>query len=435
MDKAVSKNIQTDSLKNSFKKMGGAIVFRNRSRLGSTFLIILLVAAVVALPLWVLNNQHHNLSKVNSRMIELERDINTSGLETKDQLQLRKDLLIIEKDQISSANSNYVSMIQNFGAMLFVLTAFFAWKNLKVAQKNLQLAEDKQLTERLAKSFENLENSSSTLRLGAIYSLTRIATEFPDEGQSIVSILASFVRKSSNSPQSDQPVSIEVQKALVAMADISERLRLRDDLEQYRQINSLEGSNLLGIVLRNLDLRNMDFRKTDLRRSNFDDAKLEGISLEEADLSFSYLGSADLSGANLIKAKLQNVNPSSSNHPIKSATFQGAILREATFTDARLFRANFSGANMRSVQMSNADLREATLKQTNLTYANLSKADLSKADLSNATITWINLEDADLHGAILKDVKYADTDSIKRAKNWRNAKYSDSLRKELGLES
>ncbi|MDF2388819.1 hypothetical protein JMG10_45825 [Nostoc ellipsosporum NOK] len=97
------------------------------------------------------------------------------------------------ENRLAIANSYRATIIQGLGGLFFFSTAFFTWKNLKVAEANLQVTQekqnldakvaeanlkaiqDKQITEQFAKAVEMLGHPDIHVRLGAIYALERIS--------------------------------------------------------------------------------------------------------------------------------------------------------------------------------------------------------------------------------------------------------------------
>jgi uncharacterized protein YjbI with pentapeptide repeats len=188
------------------------------------------------------------------------------------------------------------------------------------------------------------------------------------------------------------------------------------------------------------------------------------VTLNKKNLAYStvlvnfYLPGVDLSEANLFKADLTQAD-------LTEANLSGANLQEATFVktymprahfqyaETNLFKADLTQANLTEANLSGANLREATLVKTymprvhfqnaNLSQANLSQADLTEGDLSRANLkgtrfvkTYMpqtSLQDADLSGADFQGAYGLNTQQVKRAKNWQEAKYDEDFRKQLGL--
>ncbi len=76
----------------------------------------------------------------------------------------------------------------------------------------------------------------------------------------------------------------------------------------------------------------------------------------------------------------------------------------------RLSNADLSGALMKNMNLSRADLRGSQLMGVNFSFSNLSAALLNDADVRHAILVGVNLSGTDLEGAIFDgaDLSYAD---------------------------
>ncbi|WP_414548849.1 pentapeptide repeat-containing protein [Anabaena sp. CCY 0017] len=125
------------------------------------------------------------------------------------------------------------------------------------------------------------------------------------------------------------------------------------------------------------------------------------------------INNLDLSSADLSSANLKDANLSSAN------------LKDANFSSADLSFTNLSSANLKDANFSSADLRGADLNSADLRSADLRSANLRGADLNSADLRYINPDSS-------SDKKLT-PEQVRKAKNWEKAKYSEALRKELGL--
>jgi hypothetical protein len=105
-------------------------------------------------------------------------------------------LSVEEKARIDAETSARVALIQGVGGLLLFLTAGVSWLNLKATQRNVLVAEDKQVTERFSKAVEMLSNEGNLyIRLGGIYALERIAKDSAKDHWQVIEILTAFVRE------------------------------------------------------------------------------------------------------------------------------------------------------------------------------------------------------------------------------------------------
>ena len=253
-----------------------------------------------------------------------------------------------------------------FGGFAVLISAFYAAKraeamdksaeaankSAEAALKNAEAAQAKQITERFAKAIEQLGNEKIETRLGAIYTLERIAKDSKDDHWTIMEVLTAFVRENApvkkDKKQESPKIRIDIQAALTVIG----RRNVKNEKEKQR-----------------LDLSNIDIRGVNLIKAN----------LERADFI-----SSNLEGGLLMQARLQN------------AEFYNANLRSAVLSEANLQKAYLSGAKLGQANFYKANLQESFLPGANLHLANLVEANLQGTNLSGAK----NLEQHQIELAI-----------------------------------
>jgi uncharacterized protein YjbI with pentapeptide repeats len=150
----------------------------------------------------------------------------------------------------------------------------------------------------------------------------------------------------------------------------------------YLNLARLENANLSGANLTNAIIFQAIFSKTNFKGANLTNARVIGT-----------LGDVDMSGATIKKGRF---GLDVGNQPMGQMKFDSV--------GGNFANADFEGADLNIASFSFANLTGANLRNTNLYRADLSKADLTGADLTGAVMT-----DADVDGAIMKDVKGLDT--------------------------
>ncbi|MBD1845136.1 pentapeptide repeat-containing protein [Cyanobacteria bacterium FACHB-63] len=300
-----------------------------------------------------------------------------------------KDKVTLVKDRITLDNATYGNLVQAVGGLLLFVTAWVSFENLKATQRNVLVAEEKQVTERFTQAINQLGTEGDdkiAVRLGETYALGRIAEDSPRDYWTIMEILTSFIREKvwllkAEKPGSQQ-VSIvqDVQAALTVIGRPA--------------IQKLD------------DKRNLDDKYLRLRDLNLSHALLAKADLSRAMLYGSILFKANLIGANLSQAILVETN-------LGDAFLMNAILRHT----------NLSSSNLGNAKLMGSDLREADLSNANLKGADLSEAKLGK----------VKMNGADLYKANLTDAQGLTPEQIRTANNWRKAQYSGNLRRQLGL--
>jgi uncharacterized protein YjbI with pentapeptide repeats len=348
-----------------------------------------------------------------------------------------------------------LGLIATFVAGIGLLINYWSsLENIKLTQKNIELTQEKLLTDRLSKSIELIGSSKEEVILGGLYSLERIMEDSPRDRSKIIEILTSFIRKNSRvylkennnklrqKLSSDNHVSMTIQSATKIIG------RRKYDNNTYKDRLNLNGANLNGSDLDEADLSGAKLIKASLNEANLSGAKLNesdlhkaslnGASLNGSNLNRANLNEASLNGATLIEAQLAKAS-------LNGATMIGTDMALVNLIKASLLITNLSNANLSNANLSNANLWKANLGNanlggSNLSGANLSQANLSKANLNGANLRGSNLREAtlngadlgegrsDLHGANLRkanlrEVRYLTHKQIKTACYWDEAKY------------
>ncbi|MGJ5628910.1 pentapeptide repeat-containing protein [Nostoc sp. CALU 1950] len=297
-----------------------------------------------------------------------------------------------------------------FGGIAVFINAYYAakrWeamdksaeaanKTAKAALQNAQAAQDKQITERFAKAIEQLGNEKIETRLGAIYTLERIAKDSKDDHWTIMEVLTAFVRV--NAPLKPQE---EVKKGEVLKLRTAIRVVITVIERRHRE-NDPEDSMI--------DLSETDLSEVNLNKVNLQGAKFTGANLQQAKFKEANLQGANLSDANLYQAYFPDAN------------LQDADLTAANLERSQLWRANLQQADLKVANLEGAYLCGANLQGANFWGANLQSSSFSDANLQSA-----NFETADLKGAYLKEAKNLEQHQIESAKGDRTTILPENL--------
>lgn len=223
------------------------------------------------------------------------------------------------KEQYELENATRTSLAQAFGTLsqavggtILLVGVYFTWRNLIAT-------EEKQITERFTRAVEQLGNQQSpAIRIGAIYSLERIAGDSVKDHWVVMEILAAFVRESaalSKHENSIEGVSEEVQAALTV---IKRRDVSKDPQNAFLDLSRtyLKRANLRGERIKNLvfwkysskfsDLSNINFTKSNLSETDFSCAKLVGANFTSANLSSTDFSNTSIENATFSSAILTN---------------------------------------------------------------------------------------------------------------------------------
>ncbi len=108
----------------------------------------------------------------------------------------------VEPQELFDAeNSARVTLVQIVGGIALLIGLYGGWRNFLSLQKNVNIAEQRQIAERFTRAIDQLGNKDSLeVRLGGIYALGQIAKDSPrDYHQTVVEVLAAYVRE--NAPR------------------------------------------------------------------------------------------------------------------------------------------------------------------------------------------------------------------------------------------
>ena len=282
-------------------------------------------------------------------------------------------------------------IISAFGVLATIFAGVGLFLTYQNSQAERQLNTERLVTDRFAKAFEQLGSQDIHVRLGAIYSLERIAKDSPKDHWTVMEVLSAYVRNKSPLPQNWAKTVPKQRKPLPnATTDVQSALT----------------------VLRRREVKN------DPVDSRLD---LSGSNLNGADLSRAYLDSADFRRSSLT-----------------GTNFSGAILNFANFGGSTLRSARLDGAKLRTADLRDADLRDAEFFEADLSIdprtVYMVGAICYDADFTGANLTSANLDGADLRGADFREVRSLNPEQLKQAGHWRDAAHYDTdFRKQLGL--
>jgi hypothetical protein len=228
------------------------------------------------------------------------------------------------KDLPKLENDARTTLIQGLGGAVLLIGLYLTFRNL-------QLTQDKQITEHYTRAVEQLGSDKLEVRLGAIYTLERIARGSERDHSPIMEILTTYIREHAPNREGESlPLALPPALDITTILTVLER-RNRT-YEQKGHMLNLGWTNLFGVTLLGAHLERVSFHgacmeKALLLGTHFERANFVGACLREADLS-----SAHLEGAQFVAAKLEKVR-------LVNAHLEGAHLR-----GARLEGANLRGA-------------------------------------------------------------------------------------------
>lgn len=243
------------------------------------------------------------------------------------------------KERVELENDTRATLAQIFGGLFLFTGLYFTWRRITATERNVEIAQEAQVTERFTRAIDQLGDSKIEVCLGGIYALERIARDAKTDEyhRQIMEIFAAYVRH--HAPYVPENMELEAPRFKAEIQTILTVLG--------RSKRALEGSAE----------RRLDLSKVNIWGAHLEEGNLKGV---------------DFSGANLERAHLEKAN------------LEGVI-----FTNARLVWTGLASAN----------LKQADLRVVNLTHAELNGAHLEGADLSRA----IGLTKEQIEAAIIDD--------------------------------
>ena len=307
--------------------------------------------------------------------------------------------------------------IRNVGLALAAVfgAPFLVWRSF-VAQRQTDIAEQSQITDRINKAVENLgatrllhdaEGKQFTqpnleVRIGAIYALERIAQDSLRDHVQIMEILTAYVRENAKAEDAKRSPH-EVFKELTINTEDSAGLSPEEAFQTYEY----RAANPYGWDPTELDHRNLErwardqlAPREDIRlalqvigRRSKSQIKQERTSRYQVDLDRSNLQGAKLSGdfdfASFADARLDGATLEGTFRDAQFGMYSERARRGASLQAARCHgidatRADFSAANLASTFFGGAMLSEAKFILAALDHTNFNGVDAGAADFAYA---------------------------------------------------
>ncbi|TRU20340.1 MAG: pentapeptide repeat-containing protein [Microcystis aeruginosa Ma_SC_T_19800800_S464] len=322
-----------------------------------------------------------------------------------------------DKDSRTFAIDVVKTIISALGLIATLFAGIGLFVNYLNSQAEIQLIQERLITERFSKAVEQIGNNKEEVVIGGIYSLERIAKDSSKDQWTIMEVLTSYIRKNSPIPSNIQQLKPEArQKSLEKLPSVSIPVQAALTVIGRRKVENDQAGDNLAETTDSNKIKILDLSRTNLRGANLNGASLIGANLNEANLNLANLNRAYLNEANLNLANLNLANLNGAY--LNLANLNLANLNGAYLNLANLNLANLDGANLYGADLIGANLNRANLNRANLNGANLDGANLIGADLIGADLIGANLDGANLWGAEV------DPKQIKSACFWESAIYT-----------
>jgi uncharacterized protein YjbI with pentapeptide repeats len=215
-----------------------------------------------------------------------------------------------------------------------------------------------QLTDRYTNAITLLASDKLTERIGGVYALEHLMIESEREHETVIEVLAAFVRESTGATPADDSdwnaehhhgnggddsprLETDVQAAMTVIGRRPRRPE-RNDVD-------LSLTDLCGADLSRLNFDGVWFWRAKLRSVKLFDTSLKGANFAWAQLQDAGLADAEMQDAFLAEAQLQE------------AVLMGAQLQYADLSNANLQGAYLAGANLKGAKLNNTQLKGADL--------------------------------------------------------------------------
>lgn len=313
------------------------------------------------------------------------------------------------KDLADAENSYRATLAQIFGGAAIAIGIYYTWRritiaeeDLKATQKNLEIAQEGQITERFTRAVEQLGNPAMEIRLGGIYALERIVNESERDYWPIMEILTAYVRKNSGVDAIDiknvKLLAIDIQANESKQKEVSETKKVALDIQAVLTVLRRREKTFYDGESNRLNLSRSRLQAADLEKAHLEGANLEGASLEGANLVSTHLEEADLRNAHLEGADFFETY-------LQQADLVGAYLEKTYLTDSYLVEASLMEAHLEETTF-----RGSHLEAADLVGAYLKKANLNGAHLEGAHLIEANLTEANLKGAYLGKIEFEEVE-------------------------
>jgi len=213
-------------------------------------------------------------------------------------------------ERASSLGEIRTTVFQGIGAIIVLLGAYIGWRQLQQtvssAQAQIEMQRQTSVTDRYGRAVEQLAHEDQAIRLGAIYSLGRIAQESEAERGGVINILSSYIRARSPWAQTSnvgEPPMPEDRAAALPLRSRAQDIQAALTVLTRWIDDTQHPPEWLTVDLAHTDLRNGNLRGRCLWRVRLRGANLAGANLSGSDLRGADLREATLADADLISAQ------------------------------------------------------------------------------------------------------------------------------------
>jgi len=277
-----------------------------------------------------------------------------------------RHILLAPMDRLSAEAAIRSSILQLMGGAILVAGLYFTARGFRLTRAG-------HITDRYAKSVEQVGHENLDVRIGGIFALEKIAQDSRTDRQTVVEILTAFVREHTRAgpraPKTDA-ITADVQAAMSVLGRRSSVEEERHSLDLYH------------CGLNEADLTNADLRRAMFFYSSLVGTRFYKSRLDDAGLSFCHAERASFNGVSARGAHFVN------------AVYRKAYFINGDFTDADFYACDLTGSDF------------------GRRYAEEGMPPLPPAILTNARMTKAKLENTNLRGVDLSTVRGLEQDQL-----------------------
>lgn len=227
------------------------------------------------------------------------------------------------KERVQAGITLLQTIVTTIGGIAIFWNIAIARRQVAATQQQMVIAQEQIITDRFSKAVEQLGSEQLAVRVGAIYSLERIARDSIRDHWTVMEVLSFFIQDKCPIRNDDDIIPQkndafkDVQAAVIVLGRRNSSQDPKDsnlDLSyiEVRWVSFFKGYFINTLFFRST-LSGINFYKANLEKSNFWQANLTratlfGANLSQADLVETNFHEADLRECNLSGAKINKAN-------------------------------------------------------------------------------------------------------------------------------
>ncbi|MBN2355994.1 pentapeptide repeat-containing protein [candidate division KSB1 bacterium] len=237
-------------------------------------------------------------------------------------------------------NNAVKTIFQMVGGLIVIFGLYLTYRRIRASEKNVEVLQDQQVTERFTRAIEQLGSEKLEVRLGAIYALERIAKDSPKDHWTVMEILTAYVRENSKwTEEKDEEWRIFTKdRNLQRKIDIKAKIDIQTIITILGRRSHI-GNEPDRINLSETDLRLYKFINSDFTNAVFYKTHFDGAYIKNTRFDNSYFISASFFQTDII-------NVSMANTQLADAKMNPSFLVSIDFKDAKLTGIDLRGCSL-----------------------------------------------------------------------------------------